>query len=124
MSATILLILAALLGAEGVALGAFGAHYLKERLSDYALGVFETGIRYQFYHLFALMACGWLSATGTGSCFSWAGWAFVIGILLFSGSLYMIAFTGVRTWGMVTPVGGLILIIGWLIMAAGFWGRH
>ncbi|MCP3982699.1 MAG: DUF423 domain-containing protein [bacterium] len=101
----------------GVALGAFGAHGLKTRVSPEMLTVFETGVRYQMYHALALLALG-LAATRQGS--SWtqaAGWLFVIGIVVFSGSLYLMTFTGARWLGAITPIGGLAFILGWAALA-------
>jgi uncharacterized membrane protein YgdD (TMEM256/DUF423 family) len=93
-----------------VGLGAFGAHALKARLEPDMLAIFETGVRYQVYHALALL----LLASLRGP--SKAGWCFTAGIALFSGSLYILALTGVRRWGAVTPVGGVLFLIGWLIM--------
>jgi len=105
----------------GVALGAFGAHSLKESLSPEMLAIFETGVRYQMYHSFALFIAGWAFQKYSHGLFSKAGWLFVSGIVLFSGSLYMLAATGTSTFGAVTPVGGLAFLAGWLYLAAGFW---
>ncbi len=93
-----------------VALGAFGAHALKTRLTPDMLAIFETGVRYQVYHALALL----LLAAVRGP--SKAGWCFTAGIVLFSGSLYLLALTGVRKWGAVTPIGGLLFLAGWLIL--------
>ena len=102
-----------------VALGAFGAHALKARLSPEMLAVFETGVRYQMYHVFALVAAAWGHARWPGRAFAAAGWLFIAGIVIFSGSLYLLAFTGVRTLGAITPLGGLAFLAGWLCLA---WG--
>ncbi len=110
---------AALLGALGVALGAFGAHFLKEKLSEQMLAVYEVGVRYQMYHIFALFVTAWALSNFPHTAFQVASWTFLIGITLFSGSLYILALTAVKAWGMVTPIGGLFLIIGWLSL---FWG--
>jgi uncharacterized membrane protein YgdD (TMEM256/DUF423 family) len=93
-----------------VGLGAFGAHALKSRLEPDMLAIFETGVRYQVYHALALL----LLASLRGP--SKAGWCFTAGIALFSGSLYILALTGVRKWGAVTPIGGVLFLIGWLIL--------
>ena len=93
-----------------VGLGAFGAHALKTRLTPDMLAIFETGVRYQVYHALALL----LLAAVRGP--SKAGWCFTAGIVLFSGSLYLLALTGVRKWGAVTPIGGVLFLIGWLIL--------
>lgn len=105
-----LLLISCFLGFLGVAGGAFGAHALKARLSPDMLTVFEVGIRYQMYHLFAIFAAVWLNAP-------LAGWLFFSGIILFSGSLYLLALTSVRIFGAVTPIGGLLLLAGWLTLA-------
>lgn len=106
-------------GFLGVALGAFGAHALKARLAPEMLAVFETGVRYQMYHVFAIMAAAWGWARWPGRVFAAAGWLFVAGIVIFSGSLYLLAFTGVRVLGAITPLGGLAFLAGWLCLA---WG--
>ncbi len=112
-------IIAAIVGALSVALGAFAAHGLKPRLDAHLLANWETGVRYQFYHVFALMAAAWL-ADRLPECKSarWAGWLFLAGILLFSGSLYVMALTGQRWLGMITPFGGVAFITGWILLAA------
>ena len=97
----------------GVALGAFGAHALKARLSPEDLVTFETGVRYQMYHALALLLVASFLARGPSSAGNLAGWAFSVGILLFSGSLYLMALMGYRWLGPVTPLGGLAFIIGW-----------
>jgi uncharacterized membrane protein YgdD (TMEM256/DUF423 family) len=101
----------------GVALGAFGAHALKERLSPELLTVFETGIRYHFYHALALFAVAWLSKTHPDPLTTFAGWAFTFGIVVFSGSLYVLTVSGVRWWGAITPVGGVAFLLGWLALS-------
>jgi uncharacterized membrane protein YgdD (TMEM256/DUF423 family) len=110
--------LGSVLGGLGVALGAFGAHGLKRRLSPERLETFESGVRYQVYHALALLAAGllaeWLPGSGLASA---AGWLFLGGVILFSGSLYLLVFTGQRRWGAVAPLGGLALIAGWACLA-------
>jgi uncharacterized membrane protein YgdD (TMEM256/DUF423 family) len=113
-------VLGGVLGFLGVAFGAFGAHALQGRLSTADLDTFEIGVRYQMYHaaaliLTALVLDRWPGATGT-----WAGWAFVGGTLVFSGSLYLLVLVGPRTWGAVTPLGGVGLLIGWLLLSTHF----
>jgi uncharacterized membrane protein YgdD (TMEM256/DUF423 family) len=100
-------------GMLGVALGAFGAHGLRSRVTPEMLAVFETGARYQMYHAIALLAVAWAAARWTSPWVNAAGALFAAGILLFSGSLYLLALTGTRGWGAVTPVGGLAFILGW-----------
>jgi len=100
-----------------VAAGAFGAHALRGRLSAELLGVFETAARYQMYHAFALIATAWAVARWPGALSYWAGWLFVGGTVLFSGSLYALALTGVRWLGAITPLGGLAFMAGWICLA-------
>jgi len=111
------LLLGALSGFVSVAAGAFGAHALKARLGPELLAVFETGARYQLYHALALVAAGWASARFPGGAASAAGWLFLAGTLLFSGSLYALALTGVRALGAITPVGGVAFLAGWAALA-------
>src|SRR5215217_241203 len=107
----------ALMGFVGVGLGAFGAHGLRGRLSPEMLAVFETGVRYQMYHALALLATAALMTRADGRAVLVAGWSFTAGILIFSGSLYALALTGVTTLGAVTPLGGLAFLIGWIALA-------
>ena len=100
-----------------VAGGAFGAHSLKAILAPDMLAVFETGVRYQMYHALALLAVGWAAQQYPQASFHIAGWLFVSGILLFSGSLYALAFSGVRGLGAVTPLGGVLFLAGWAVFA-------
>ena len=102
-----------------VAAGAFGAHGLRARLAPDLLGVFETGARYQMYHALALLAVGWAAARWPGPWPLRAGWLFVVGTLLFSGSLYALALTGVRWLGAITPLGGLAFLAGWTCLLLG-----
>ena len=97
-----------------VAAGAFGAHGLKPRLSSELLAVFETGARYQMYHALGLLAVALV--LGQGRSASAAGWAMLAGIVLFSGSLYALALTGIRAFGAITPLGGLCFLTGWAIL--------
>jgi len=109
--------LGALSGFIGVAAGAFGAHALRSRLDADLLAVFETGARYQMYHALALIAAAWASTRWPGTLATAAGWCFATGTLLFSGSLYALALTGVRGLGAVTPLGGAAFLAGWLCLA-------
>ena len=97
----------------GVALGAFGAHALRDRLTPELLAVFETGVRYHFYHAFALLAAAYAASRWPEGAAAVAGWLFLAGIVLFSGSLYLLALTGVRWLGAITPLGGIAFIAGW-----------
>ncbi len=101
-----------------VGLGAFGAHGLEGRLEPSDLQTFEVAVRYQMYHALALLFLGLLLERWPGSLGIWAGWAFVAGTLIFSGSLYTLVLTGVRGLGVVTPIGGLALLAGWVLSAA------
>ena len=116
MTARLILQLAALLGALGVAVGAFGAHGLRKMLEETGrFDTFETAVRYQFYHTLALLAVGILLAVRPDiRGLSLTAWLFLGGILLFSGSLYTLCFTGITKMGAVAPIGGLLLIAGWL----------
>ncbi len=102
----------------GVALGAFGAHGLKDTLSAEARPVYQTAVLYHLIHGLALLAAGWLATLKPNSpIVRQAGWAFVIGIVLFSGSLYALSLTGIKKLGIVTPFGGLAFLVGWLFLA-------
>jgi uncharacterized membrane protein YgdD (TMEM256/DUF423 family) len=107
----------AVLGASGVALGAFGAHALRGKLDSSSLATFETAVRYQFYHALALLAVAWLCSRVATKTIVIAGWLFVVGTLLFSGSLYLIVLTEMRSLGVITPAGGVALVTGWVLMA-------
>lgn len=114
----------AMMGAVSAALavgaGAFGAHALRARLEPRLLEVFETAARYQMYHALALFAVAWMMSQGerAAALAAPAGWAFVAGTVLFSGSLYAMAFTNVRALGAITPLGGVCFIGGWVMLAA------
>lgn len=111
----------AVFGALGVAAGSFGAHGLKGWLSPEMLVVFETGVRYHLVHALALLAVAWASTRWTSAAIRAAGWLFVAGILVFSGSLYVLTLTGIRAFGAITPFGGVAFIAGWLLLAWGAW---
>ena len=114
------LLIGALAGFLGVALGAFGAHGLRARLSPDMLAVFETGVRYHMYHALAIILVGLIAARLDGWFIRASGWCFSAGIVLFSGSLYSLAITGITILGAITPFGGLAFLLGWvfLIVAA------
>ena len=101
-----------------VAAGAFGAHGLKGRIPEAALTTFEVGVRYQMYHALALLAVGWAATRWPGPWIGTAGWLFLAGIVVFSGSLYLMTLTGARWLGAITPVGGLAFLLGWFALAA------
>ena len=116
---------AALLGALSVVLGAFAAHKLKQIAAPETVAVFETGVRYQFYHVFALFIVAILSERFKGKWINWSGYCFIAGIVLFSGSLYTLAALkakeaiGMEGIGIITPFGGLFFIVGWLLLFFG-----
>ena len=99
-----------------VALGAFGAHALRTRLEPRDLEIFETAVRYQMYHALGLIGIAWLSTRLAGPLTGWAGWLMGAGTLVFSGSLYLLVLTGPRWLGAITPIGGVMLIAGWLLV--------
>jgi uncharacterized membrane protein YgdD (TMEM256/DUF423 family) len=106
-----------------VAAGAFGAHGLKDRISKDLLNVFEVAARYQMYHAFALIAAAWAYSQWHNNLSSWAGWSFIAGTILFSGSLYLMSFTGIKWLGAITPIGGLLFMVGWVMLAISAWKR-
>jgi uncharacterized membrane protein YgdD (TMEM256/DUF423 family) len=111
------LLLGAVSGFLAVALGAFGAHGLRARLAPEMLAVFETGVRYHMYHSLALVLTALVMGRMAGWLIATAGWCFVAGILLFSGSLYALALSGVTILGAITPLGGLAFLAGWACLA-------
>ncbi|MGE8099979.1 DUF423 domain-containing protein [Pseudomonas fluorescens] len=115
------LMLAAFFGFSGVGLGAFAAHGLKDRLSAEYLAIFHTGVTYQLVHTLALLGVALLAVQIPGRLITWAGVSFAIGILLFSGSLYLLTLTGVSKLGIVTPFGGLAFLVGWLCLGIAAW---
>ncbi|PTL80615.1 DUF423 domain-containing protein [Vitiosangium sp. GDMCC 1.1324] len=104
-----------------VAAGAFGAHGLRARLTPDMLTIFETGARYHMYHSLGLIAIGLLAQLRPSPLLNGAGWAMLAGILLFSGSLYALALTGVRALGAITPLGGTGFLVGWVLFALAAW---
>jgi uncharacterized membrane protein YgdD (TMEM256/DUF423 family) len=100
-----------------VALGAFGAHGLKPRITPELMEVFETGVRYHMYHALALLSVGWGAMRWPGNWVQVAGWSFTFGIVVFSGSLYLLAMTGLGWLGAITPIGGVAFLIGWAALA-------
>ena len=108
----------------GVAAGAFGAHGLKGRLEPDLLITFEVGVRYQMYHAFGLLACAWAYSRWPSPSVTWAGWLFVVGTVIFSGSLYALSLSGMKWLGAVTPFGGVALIAGWAALAWAAWSAR
>lgn len=115
------LLLAALFGFTGVGLGAFAAHGLKNRLSAEYLAIFQTGVTYQLVHALALLAVALLTVHVPGRLTTWAGALFCLGIVLFSGSLYVLTLSGVSKLGIVTPFGGLAFLAGWFCLGLAAW---
>jgi uncharacterized membrane protein YgdD (TMEM256/DUF423 family) len=110
-------ILGCAFGLLAVAAGAFGAHALRARLTPEYLAVFETAVRYQMYHALALLGASWAASQWPGGPAVWAGWLFTAGIVIFSGSLYLLTLTGTRWLGAVTPIGGVAFLAGWVALA-------
>ena len=124
------LLIAAILGALSVVLGAFAAHGLKKIVPADSITTFETGVRYQFYHTFALLIVGMLLEKFQGQSLVWAGYSFIAGIILFSGSLYLLTIlkstenVGLSRIGFITPIGGLFFVIGWILLFVGLLKRN
>lgn len=120
--AKLFITLAALSGMFAVIFGAFGAHGLRGKLDNYAMGVFETAVQYHFYHALALLAVGIIALSQPHTTLlKSSGWLFLLGTLIFSGSLYILALSGVKWLGAVTPLGGLAFIAGWACLAVASW---
>ena len=117
----VFLMLAAFFGFTGVALGAFAAHGLKSRLSDQLLAVFHTGVTYQLVHTLALLGVALLATQLQSRLVTWAGVCFAVGIVLFSGSLYLLTMSGIAKLGMITPIGGVAFLAGWLCLGLAAW---
>ena len=115
------LMLAAFFGFTGVTLGAFAAHGLKSRLTAEYLAIFHTGVTYQLVHTLALLGVALLATQMPGRLITWAGASFAIGILLFSGSLYLLTMTGISKLGIITPFGGLAFLVGWFCLGLAAW---
>ncbi|MCY4025601.1 MAG: DUF423 domain-containing protein [Acidobacteria bacterium] len=109
----------AVLSGLGVLVGAFGAHGLRDRVTADMLAVFETGVRYHLIHGLAVLAVAWAASRWPNAWIGAAGWLFAAGIVVFSGSLYILAISGVRWWGAVTPIGGVCFLAGWAALAIG-----
>jgi uncharacterized membrane protein YgdD (TMEM256/DUF423 family) len=114
------LTIAAICGMFAVLIGAFGAHGLKHRLSVELMGVYQTAVQYHFYHSLALLAVGLLLLQYPDAlALQWSGWLMFAGVIIFSGSLYVMALTGIKWLGAITPIGGLAFVAGWLALAIG-----
>ncbi len=103
-------------GFIGVALGAFGAHALRERLSTEMLAIYRTGVEYHFVHVLALLAVALLARSAASPLLNASAWCFALGVLVFSGSLYALALFGVKVLGAITPIGGLLFLAGWALL--------
>ncbi len=120
MSAKLIIIIAGIFGALAVGLGAFGAHGLEATLTaNGRLDTCETAVKFQFYHTLALLLTGILLMNINHDYFIWASWSFIIGMVIFSGSLYILSLTNVTWLGAITPIGGLALIVGWVFLILG-----
>ncbi len=118
--AKLFLLSGSVFAALSVAIGAFGAHALKATLgATNRAETFETAVRYQFYHALALLFLGLLMQKYDHKMFIWSGYGFIIGTLLFSGSLYILSLSGVNKWGAVTPFGGIAFLVGWITLIIG-----
>jgi uncharacterized membrane protein YgdD (TMEM256/DUF423 family) len=119
----VFLLLAAILGGTSVAAGAFASHALKEKLSERSLEIFETAARYQMYHALALLLVALLlsRAETAQSLLTTTGIAFIVGVILFSGSLYALSLSGIKVLGAITPLGGLAFLVGWGCLAIAAW---
>jgi uncharacterized membrane protein YgdD (TMEM256/DUF423 family) len=116
--------LGALSAFMAVAAGAFGAHALRGRLTPDQLAIFETGARYQMYHALALLAVAWAAVRWPSGAIQAAGWLFLAGTVLFCGSLYALALTGVRWLGAITPLGGVAFLVGWALLVISAWRQR
>lgn len=120
MTVKTILIIAGIFGALAVGIGAFGAHGLEATLTaNGRLETYETAVKYQFYHTLALLLLGILMLNLSHDYFSWAAWSFIIGTVIFSGSLYTLSLTNITWLGAITPIGGLALIVGWVFLILG-----
>jgi uncharacterized membrane protein YgdD (TMEM256/DUF423 family) len=118
------LLAGAIIGGLAVAIGAFGAHALKQFLVDAGReDTFQLAVRYQFYHALALLATGLIITESSGKALRYSGLFFVLGVIFFSGSLYGLCFTGVRLLGAMTPLGGIFFILGWALLAVGVYKK-
>lgn len=118
--AKLFIALGSLNAALAVLLGAFGAHVLKSKLTEASLAIYQTGVHYHFYHALGLILAGIIiMQNAPSSTFRWSGWLMLTGIILFSGSLYLLSITNIRWLGAITPFGGLAFIIAWLILFTG-----
>jgi len=119
----IILLIASVFLALAVIIGAFGAHALKPKITDDLMQVYRTGVEYHFYHALGLLLLGILSFQMPSSLLNWSAFFLTAGIFLFSGSLYLLAVTGIKWLGAVTPLGGLSFIAGWILLFVAVWKK-
>ena len=115
----IFFIFGALFGLTAFIAGAFGSHLLKKQWTADALAVYEVAVRYHMYHALVLMTLAWATGFFSSLLIPIAGWFFIIGVIIFCGSLYSLVFSGIRWWGIITPIGGVILLVGWSLLFLG-----
>ncbi len=118
-----ILLAGAVFMALAVLLGAFGAHALKKVLSPDMLAIYKTGVEYQFYHALGLLLIGVIGFHIRSKYLQWAGLFISIGIIIFSGSLYVLTLSGIKALGAITPIGGLSFVVGWIFLAIAIWKR-
>jgi len=116
-TSNLFLSLGSISGALAVMIGAFGAHGLKDKLTEEMLAIYKTGVEYHFYHTLALLVVGLVAMHVKSPLLTASGWAMAAGIVIFSGSLYALSISGVRVLGAITPIGGLCFIAGWVLLA-------
>jgi len=117
-------VLGAVFGALGVGLGAFGAHGLKDRVEESSIAVWQTAASYQMWHALALLAVAWVISESSSTAARVSGISFTLGILVFSGSLYVLVLSGQKWLGAITPLGGLAFIVGWISLAVALWPQR
>lgn len=116
-TAKLFLSLGSISGFLAVMIGAFGAHGLKDKMTEEMMAIYKTGVEYHFYHTLALLIVGVIALHCKSALLTASGWSMVAGILIFSGSLYVLPMTGITKLGAITPIGGLVFIIGWILLA-------
>jgi uncharacterized membrane protein YgdD (TMEM256/DUF423 family) len=116
-TAKLFLSMGAISGALAVMIGAFGAHGLKDRLTEEMLAIYKTGVEYHFFHTLALLIVGLVALHHKSAWLNVSGWSMIAGIVIFSGSLYALSISGIRVLGAITPIGGLLFIVGWVLLA-------
>ena len=115
------LVIGAFFGFSGVVAGAFGTHGLRGHISPEMLNIFEIGVRYQIYHALALLVTGFLADRSPSFLIFTTGCLFISGTIIFSGTLYILSLTNIRWWGAITPLGGFVLLVGWICLMCNSW---